>query len=168
MRMTLDDDREQLCTRTGRKIYSKKHIGNVRCPPAKEACATRTKFPVFPITQAIPDRGPYDGGNFLAIRGNGLLAYSDLENLTITLGDISLSVIEMTNDNILLKIPKVDKKGEIMVAQTLTITHTRFPETNGTFENFYVFTDRSYAAAWSMATPALVVLALTGIIAALI
>jgi hypothetical protein len=165
LRITLDDDREQICTRTGKKIYSKKHIGHVKCPPAVEACATHTKFKVIPISQAIPDRGPWDGKNFMLLKGTGL---DQFKNLTLQIGDVPLQILARDDSKILTKFPEIDKKAQAMVPQTLVAEDPGFEDVNGTLENFYTWTDRSYDAAWSMATPAALLLVMAAIVAALI
>jgi hypothetical protein len=147
-------------------VYSKKHIGHVKCPPAQEACATLPKFQVIPIRQAIPDRGPYDGKNFIFFKGKGL---DKFQNLTLKIGDVDLPILARDDESILSKFPEgINKKAEAMIPQILTAVDPGFPDVDGQLENFYTWTDRSYDAAWSMATPASALFVIAAIVAAFI
>ena len=158
IRMTLDDDIEQLCTRPGKKIYSKKHVGYVKCPPAAEACATMNKVQMVNIHQALPDRGPWDGQNFINFIGEDLAKYKKLK---IKIGDIELEKIVQTDTGVLCKVPELSKeqtKNLLKIPQTVYATDEQFPDHEGIFPNFYTFVERSYSAGWSMATPASILL----------
>ena len=165
IRITLDDDIEQLCTRPGKKIYSKKHVGYVKCPPAAEACATQKKVEMINIYQVLPDRGPMDGQNFVNLIGEGLSKY---KNLTVKIGEIELKKIVQTDTSVLCQVPEL-KNGEtkalLKIPQTLYVSDEEFPDHEGAFQNFYTFVERSYSAGWSMATPASALLVLGCILA---
>jgi hypothetical protein len=59
----------------------------------------------------------------------------------------------------------LDKKSEAMIPQTLVAEDLNYPEVSGTFADFYTFTSMSYDAAWSMATPAVLLLVVAVVIA---
>jgi hypothetical protein len=158
--MWLDDGRMQPCPREGRKIYSTKHIGHVKCPPPARVCANHEIFPVIPILQAVPDRGPYDGQNFVMLMGVGLDTY---KNLSIKIGEVDLPILLQTNSSILVKfdtLPQANKEN-IMQPQALHAADTiNAPNITGDVANFYTFVARRYEAGWTMATPAAVLLAM--------
>ena len=165
IRITLDDDIEQLCTRPGKKIYSKKHVGYVKCPPASEACATQKKVQMINIYQVLPDRGPMDGQNFVNLIGEGLSKYTKLK---VKIGEIELKPIVQTDTSVLCQVPEL-KNGEgkavMKIPQTLYVSDPDFPDHEGAFPNFYTFVERSYSAGWSMATPASALLVLGCVLA---
>jgi hypothetical protein len=153
-----------------RKLYSKKHIGHVKCPPAKLACATHSKFRTLDIAQAVPDRGPHDGQNFVIILGTHLQQYYDEceGQFNLSIGDFPLKELAHDDTRILAQFPALDKgKTEdlIMVAQSLhaTCMGKKLEDTlqiSSTIPDFYTFTSRTYGAAWGMASPAIALLVL--------
>jgi hypothetical protein len=158
--LELDDGRKQLCTQTGKKIYSTKHIGHVKCPPALEACANHKKFEVIPILQAIPDRGPYDGKNLILLTGIKLLEYPDLK---IDIGGIKLDCLATVDTGILCQFPDLGDtyRSKIMLPLTLNATdEVAHPGIPGNVTGFYTFTSRGYDAGWTMAAPGTVLLLL--------
>jgi hypothetical protein len=175
LRMTLDDDREQRCTRPGRKLYSKKHIGHVKCPPARLACATHSKFTTLNIMSAIPDRGPHDGQNFVLLSGLGVMEYFGKCNgqFNLSIGDFALEIVTHDDSRILAKLPTLDvgtTKDLIMVAQPLrarcngkSMEESPFA-TSSEIPDFYTFTSRTYAAAWGMASPAVALLVMGAVL----
>jgi hypothetical protein len=172
LRMTLDDDREQVCTRDGRKLYSKKHIGHVKCPTAREACATHSKFPTLDILTASPDRGPHDGQNCILFTGTNLLRYNETGDFALSIGPFSLEIIEYENSRILAQLPKLDvalTKDLIMQPQALI---AKLPPSfadviSPSIPDFYTFTSRMYSAGNGFASPA-VILFVLGVVACFI
>jgi hypothetical protein len=158
--LELDDGRKQLCTQTGKKIYSTKHLGHVKCPPALEACANHKKFEVIPIIHAIPDRGPYDGKNLILLTGVKL---SDYPGLKIDIGGIELPCLAKVDTGILCQFPDLGDRyrSKVMVPLDLNATdEVGHPGIPGNVTGFYSFTARAYAAGWTMAAPGTILLLL--------
>lgn len=160
LRITLGDGIEQTCTRTDKKLYQKGKIGYIKCPNAREACATLPKTPMINIDSIIPDRGPSNGQNFILIKGNDL---NTLEITKLELGDINLLDCDykLTSKGILVKLPVLNiSSSKIMVPQNLYINAEGKPNT--TIENIYTFTDIEYnSASWMNATPAMLLIVIT-------
>lgn len=133
LRITLPNTPEQVCIRENQRIYKKGSTKYALCPNVEAACSNMpNKSTMVTIESAIPDRGPYNGHNFVLLQGFNLEKYSvkkitfgiinDKQARVVTEKDYSAVVsfekekgdfIEYTNERILIKMPdnlKLDKK----------------------------------------------------------
>lgn len=155
LRITLPGTAEQICHRQGQHLFKKGSTNYAVCPKAAIACANFAKTPMVAITSALPDRGPYDGKNYLAFLGLQLKKY----NITsISIGNVvkftPADFLDYTDDRILVKMPaNIQDKAKSVIGRTLSLEievenppkaedGTPF---NGHIEDIYTFLDRKYS-----------------------
>ena len=145
LRMTLPGTREQVCVREDQRLYRSGSLEYILCPNARAACANLPKTPMVTIEQIIPDRGPYDGSNFVKLEGHDLLSFGISD---IKIGPVSImnGLISYSDTYYLIQIPSniaATTQPLIGSAQNLTVIARDPQET--IFEEFYTFLNREYS-----------------------
>ena len=144
LRMTLPDTKEQVCQIENSRLYKSKSLQYVLCPNARAACANLPKTPMVTFQRIIPDRGPYDGSNFVRIEGFNLLSFSITD---IKIGPISIidGLIEKTDDYYLIQIPSnIKSQAESLIGQPQNLEVIASNPQSTIIEEFYSFLKKSY------------------------
>ena len=161
------DGVEKVCNKDGKKLKWDGYSGSVVCPPSSVVCANRKEYKeVLAITAMTPDRGPIDGKNLVSIEGTKFGNYTK-ENLTIKFGEVICDVLMVKETELLCKVRELTEEQKSQYYQkSVTISaHDAISGKNSTSTFMYTFTGRSYDAGSISAKPAIILLALSSIIA---